>query len=70
VGKVDGPEFQPFPLATGKACLMGDILAGERAVRHWWFFLLRRLLAEICQAELPDNGSFLSFTNEALRSGR
>ena len=27
----------------------------------------RRLLAEICQAELPDNGSFLSFTQEGLQ---
>jgi hypothetical protein len=26
-----------------------------------------RLLAEICQTELQDNGSFLSFTNEGLQ---
>ena len=30
------------------------------------FFLLRRVLAEICGAEIPDNGSFLSFTNSGL----
>ena len=28
---------------------------------------LRQLLTEICQAELPDNGSFLSFTHEGLQ---
>jgi uncharacterized protein len=28
---------------------------------------LRRLLAEICQAELPDSGSFLLFTNQGLQ---
>lgn len=46
---------------------MGDIRPVSELYEYWCFFLLRRLLAEICQAELPDNGSFLSFTNEGLQ---
>ena len=47
--------------------LMGDIRPVSELYEYWCFFLLRRVLAEICQTELPDNGSFLSFTNEGLQ---
>jgi predicted component of viral defense system (DUF524 family) len=46
--------------------LTGDIRPVSELYEYWCFFLLRRVLAEICQAELPENGSFLSFTNDGL----
>jgi uncharacterized protein len=46
--------------------LTGDIPPVSELYEDWCFFLLRRLLAEICQTELPDNGSFLSFTQGGL----
>ena len=48
-------------------CLLGDIRPVSELYEYWCFFLLRRLLAEICQTELPDNGSFLLFTNHGLQ---
>ena len=47
--------------------LTGDIRPVSELYEYWCFFLLRRLLAEICLADLPDNGSFLSFTHEGLQ---
>ena len=58
------PWSQGEKLADG---LTGDIRPVSELYEYWCFFVLRRLLAEICQAELPDNGSFLSFTNEGLQ---
>jgi predicted component of viral defense system (DUF524 family) len=58
------PWNQGEKLAEG---LTGDIRPVSELYEYWCFFLLRRLLAEICQAELPGNGSFLSFTNEGLQ---
>ena len=58
------PWSQGEKLAEG---LTGDIRPVSELYEYWCFFLLRRLLAEICQAELPDNGSFLSFTDEGLQ---
>jgi predicted component of viral defense system (DUF524 family) len=57
------PWSQGEKLAEG---LTGDIRPVSELYEYWCFFLLRRLLAEICGAELPDNGSFLSFTDSGL----
>jgi predicted component of viral defense system (DUF524 family) len=58
------PWNQGEKLAEG---LMGDIRPVSELYEYWCFFLLRRLLAEICQTELRDNSSFLSFTDEGLQ---
>ncbi|MGA2674962.1 MAG: DUF2357 domain-containing protein [Terracidiphilus sp.] len=58
------PWSQGEKLAEG---LTGDIRPVSELYEYWCFFLLRRLLAEICQAELPGSGSFLSFTNQGLQ---
>jgi hypothetical protein len=58
------PWSQGEKLAEG---LTGDIRPVSELYEYWCFFLLRRLLAEICQAELPGSGSFLAFTNHGLR---
>ena len=58
------PWTQGEKLAEG---LAGDIRPVSELYEYWCFFLLRRLLAELCQAELPDNSSFLSFTPEGLQ---
>lgn len=58
------PWSQGEKLAEG---LMGDIRPVSELYEYWCFFLLRRLLAEICQTELPENGSFLSFTQDGLQ---
>jgi hypothetical protein len=58
------PWNQGEKLAEG---LTGDIRPVSELYEYWCFFLLRRVLAEICQAELPDNGSFLSVTNQGLQ---
>jgi predicted component of viral defense system (DUF524 family) len=58
------PWNQGEKLAEG---VMGDIRPVSELYEYWCFFLLRRVLAEICQAQLPDNSSFLSFTNQGLQ---
>ena len=58
------PWSQGEKLAEG---LTGDIRPVSELYEYWCFFLLRRLLAEICQDELPDNSSFLSFTPDHLQ---
>jgi predicted component of viral defense system (DUF524 family) len=58
------PWKQGEKLAEG---LMGDIRPVSELYEYWCFFLLRRLLAEICQTELRDNSSFLAFTDEGLQ---
>jgi uncharacterized protein len=57
------PWSQAEKLAEG---LTGDIRPVSELYEYWCFFLLRRLLAELCQTELPCNGSFLSFTQDGL----
>lgn len=58
------PWSQGEKLAEG---LNGDIRPVSELYEYWCFFLLRRLLAEVCQSELPNNSSFLSFTHEGLQ---
>jgi predicted component of viral defense system (DUF524 family) len=58
------PWNQGEKLAEG---LTGDIRPVSELYEYWCFFLLRRLLAEICQADLPGNGSFLSITDQGLQ---
>lgn len=47
--------------------LAGDIRPVSELYEYWCFFLLRRVLAELCNSELPANSSFLSFTKEGLQ---
>lgn len=58
------PWSQGEKLAEG---LTGDIRPVSELYEYWCFFLLRRVLAEICQTELPDNSSFLSFSPDGLQ---
>ena len=58
------PWSQGEKLAEG---LTGDIRPVSELYEYWCFFQLRRMLTELCQAELPDNGSFLSFTADGLQ---
>jgi hypothetical protein len=58
------PWSQAEKFAEG---LMGDIRPVSELYEYWCFFQLRRVLAELCQTELPDNGSFLAFTQEGLQ---
>jgi predicted component of viral defense system (DUF524 family) len=58
------PWSQGEKLAEG---LTGDIRPVSELYEYWCFFLLRRVLAEVCQTELPGNGSFLSFTQDGLQ---
>ncbi|MFL6305874.1 MAG: DUF2357 domain-containing protein [Candidatus Sulfotelmatobacter sp.] len=58
------PWSQGEKLAEG---LTGDIRPVSELYEYWCFFLMRRVLAELCQAELLDNGSFLSFTADGLQ---
>lgn len=58
------PWAQGEKLAEG---LTGDIRPVSELYEYWCFFLLRRLLAEICHTELLDSSSFLSFSNKGLQ---
>jgi len=58
------PWNQAEKVAEG---LTGDIRPVSELYEYWCFFLLRRLLAEICQTELRDSSSFLSFTPDGLQ---
>lgn len=58
------PWAQGEKLAEG---LTGDIRPVSELYEYWCFFLLRRVVAEICKTELPDNGSFVSFTDQGLQ---
>jgi predicted component of viral defense system (DUF524 family) len=58
------PWSQGEKLAEG---LTGDIRPVSELYEYWCFFLLRRVLAELCQTELPNNGSFLSFSQDGLQ---
>lgn len=58
------PWRQGEKLAEG---LTGDIRPVSELYEYWCFFLLRRVLAELCQTELLENGSFLSFTKDGLQ---
>jgi predicted component of viral defense system (DUF524 family) len=58
------PWSQGAKLAEG---LTGDIRPVNELYEYWCFFLLRKILAEICQIELPDNGSFLRKSEDGLQ---
>lgn len=58
------PWSQGEKMAEG---LIGDIRPVSELYEYWCFFLLRRVLADICQAELPGDGSFVSFTPDGLQ---
>lgn len=58
------PWNQGEKLAEG---LTGDIRPVSELYEYWCFFLVRRALAELCQAENLDDGSFLAFTQDGLQ---
>lgn len=58
------PWNQAEKMAEG---LTGDIRPVSELYEYWCFFQLRALLAELCQTELPDSSSFLSFTPDGLQ---
>lgn len=47
--------------------LLGDVRPVNEIYEYWCFFVLRKLLAELCEAELPGNGSFLSVAADGLQ---
>lgn len=47
--------------------LLGDIRPVNELYEYWCFFLLRRTLAELCEAELPQEGSLISVRDGGLR---
>jgi predicted component of viral defense system (DUF524 family) len=49
--------------------LLGDVRPVNEIYEYWCFFVLRRTLKEICAAELPGNGSFISVTRDGLQVG-
>ncbi len=47
--------------------LLGDVRPVNEIYEYWCFFVLRRLLAEICVSELPGNGSFIAVAADGLQ---
>jgi uncharacterized protein len=47
--------------------LLGDVRPVNEIDEYWCFFVLRKLLAEMCEAELPGNGSFIAFAPDGLQ---
>jgi len=47
--------------------LLGDVRPVNEIYEYWCFFVLRRLLAQLCETELPGDGSFLSIAADGLQ---
>lgn len=47
--------------------LIGDIRPVSELYEYWCFFLLRRTLAELAEAELPTDGSLIDITENGLQ---
>lgn len=47
--------------------LIGDIRPVSELYEYWCFFLLRRTLAELAEAELPSDGSLIDVTDGGLQ---
>lgn len=47
--------------------LLGDVRPLSEIYEYWCFFVLRKLLAELCEVELPSNGSFVSVAADGLQ---
>ena len=47
--------------------LLGDVRPVNEIYEYWCFFVLRRLLVEMCEAELPGNGSFIVIASDGLQ---
>jgi predicted component of viral defense system (DUF524 family) len=47
--------------------LIGDIRPVNELYEYWCFFLLRRTLAELTEAELPSHGSLIDITDNGLQ---
>ena len=47
--------------------LLGDVRPVNEIYEYWCFFVLRRLLVEMCEIELPGNGSFISVASDGLQ---
>ena len=47
--------------------LLGDVRPVNEIYEYWCFFVLRKLLADMCEAELAGNGSFIAVTTDGLQ---
>lgn len=47
--------------------LIGDLRPVSELYEYWCFFLLRRSLAELAEAELPSDGSLIEVTDDGLQ---
>ena len=49
--------------------LLGDVRPVNEIYEYWCFFVLRRILREICAAEHPTTGSLITATKDGLQVG-
>lgn len=47
--------------------LLGDVRPVNEIYEYWCFFVLRKLLTEMCETELPGNGSFIAVASDGLQ---
>lgn len=47
--------------------LLGDVRPVNEIYEYWCFFVLRRLLAEMCETEIAGNGSFIAVAADGLQ---
>ena len=61
---VELPWKRAAELADG---LIGDLRPVSELYEYWCFFLLRRSLTEIAEAEMPSDGSLIDITEDGLQ---
>ena len=47
--------------------LLGDVRPVNEIYEYWCFFMLRKVLVALCEAELPGNGSFIQVSPDGLQ---
>lgn len=47
--------------------LLGDVRPVNEIYEYWCFFVMRRVLAELCESELLNNGSFIAVSADGLQ---
>jgi predicted component of viral defense system (DUF524 family) len=47
--------------------LLGDVRPVNEIYEYWCFFVMRRILIRVCEAELPGNGSFVQLAPDGLQ---
>jgi predicted component of viral defense system (DUF524 family) len=47
--------------------LLGDVRPVNEIYEYWCFFVMRRILVGMCEAELPGNGSFIQVAADGLQ---